>query len=81
MAARAPNEPSAEFHNHGEDPTIRAISWLKVHISTFTFKMLTRPSLQNYVAAAALPLCFKIIDLTLQPRTVSNFCLYLFQGL
>ena len=79
MAVRAPNEPSAEFHNHGEDPT-RAFSWLKVHISTFTFKTLTRPSLQNYVAAALL-LCFKIIDLTLQPRTVSNFCLYLFQGL
>ena len=79
MAVRAPNEPSAEFHNHGEDPT-RAFSWLNVHISTFTFKMLTSPSLQNYVAAA-LPLCFKIIDLTLQPRTVSNFCLYLFQGL
>ena len=41
MAVRAPNEPSAEFHNHGEDPT-RAFSWLKVHISTFTFKTLTR---------------------------------------
>ena len=79
MAVRAPNEPSAEFHNHGEDPT-RAFSWLKVHISTFTFKTLTRPSMQIYVAAA-LPLCFKIINLTLVPRTVSNCCLHLFQGL
>ena len=36
--------------------------------------------LQNYVAAALQP-CFKIINLTLLPRTESNCCLYLFQGL
>ena len=36
--------------------------------------------LQNDVAAA-LQSCFKIINLTLLPRTVSNCCLYLLQGL
>ena len=37
-------------------------------------------TLQNDMAAA-LQSCFKIINLTLLPRTVSNCCLYLLQGL
>ena len=56
--------------------TLRTVS----HDMTVWHNQVTAGPLQSYVAAA-LPPCFKIINLTLLPRTVSNFCLYLFQGL
>ena len=56
--------------------TLRTVS----HDMTVWHNQVTAGPVQNYVAAA-LPPCFKIVNLTLLLWTVSNFCLYLFQGL